>query len=578
VINRSNIFSFSGKAIITLMIASIAALLSLSPGLRAQDSKIRVAMLEPVGNATAMQKAVIRGALAEAITNERGYEALTRTEIDNVMKEYDFQDGGMVSDAGRAELGRMFAAELLCITRLTREKDYFFVESSLIDMESGRMVKTATELIESTPAASLREGSIRLAAKLMSGVRRPNAAGGAGSGGNRAPATNRDAFEARESNIRVAMLEPWGNATAMQKAAIRGALAEAIANERGYEALTRTEIDNIMKEHDFQDGGMVSDAGRAELGRMTSAELLCTTRLTREKTYFFVESSLIDMESGRIVKTATELIESAPSASLREGSMRLAAKLMAGVRRPKAPGRVSTEGNRTFTVNGVTFEMVYAEGDGFNMGCTPEQGNECSDDEKPLHRVNLPDFYIGKYEVTQALWRAVMGANPSAVKGDNLPIESVSWDDSQTFIGRLNNLTGEQFRLPTEAEWEYAARGGNQSSGYKYSGGSDIYDVAWYGDNSDGRARNAGGKKANELGIYDMSGNVAEWCRDWYGANYYGGSAAGSPVGPSSGKLRVYRGGSWRLNAKYARVSSRGSGAPNARLNYLGLRLALSLE
>jgi len=267
---RSNIFR--KKTVINLLIAAsavIAALLSLSPGPRAQGSNvIRVAMLEPVGNATAMQKAMIRGALTEAITNEKGYEALTRTEIDRLMEEYKFQESGMVSDAGRKELGRMSAAELLCITRLTREKDDFFVESSLIDIESGRMVKTATELIESTSAVRLREGSVQLAARLV-----------------------RQGIETFTANrIKVAMLEPVGNATAMQKAMIRGALAEAITNEKGYEALTRTEIDRLMEEYKFQESGIVSDAGRKELGRMSAAELLCITRLTRQMDDFFVES------------------------------------------------------------------------------------------------------------------------------------------------------------------------------------------------------------------------------------------------------------------------------------------------
>jgi formylglycine-generating enzyme required for sulfatase activity len=227
--------------------------------------------------------------------------------------------------------------------------------------------------------------------------------------------------------------------------------------------------------------------------------------------------------------------------------------------------------NMTFTVNGVSFEMVYVQGGSFTMGCTTEQGSDCRSEEKPPHRVSLTDFYIGKYEVTQLLWRAVMGDNPSMFKGDNLPVENVSWDDCQTFISRLNSATGKQFRLPTEAQWEYAARGGAKSRGFKYSGGNDPYDV--YKDNSGERTHEVGGKQPNELGIFDMTGNVWEWCRDWYGENYYGSSPVEAPTGASSGSYRVLRGGSWISTASRCRVAYRSYNTPGYRGSGIGLRL-----
>ena len=217
--------------------------------------------------------------------------------------------------------------------------------------------------------------------------------------------------------------------------------------------------------------------------------------------------------------------------------------------------------------------MVYVEGGTFTMGATSEQ-KKPDDDEKPTHRVSLSSFYIGKYEVTQALWKAVMGSNPSHWKGDNLPVENVSWNDCQTFLRKLNAMTGKNFRLPTEAEWEYAARGGNLSRGYQYSGSKKIDDVAWYNNNSGGETHPVGTKAPNELGIYDMSGNVWEWCQDWYG-DYHGYSQT-NPTGPSCGANRVYRGGSWGSGAWLCRVAFRDNYTPGSRGNGLGLRLALS--
>ena len=224
--------------------------------------------------------------------------------------------------------------------------------------------------------------------------------------------------------------------------------------------------------------------------------------------------------------------------------------------------------------NGISIDMVRVEAGTFTMGATPEMENPW-DGEKPTHQITLTnDYYIGKYEVTQALWKAVMGNNPSNFKGDNLPVEMVSWDECQEFISKLNSITGKTFRLPTEAEWEYAARGGKKSRGYQYSGSNNLADVAWYEDNSGSKTHAVGSKQANELGIYDMSGNVWEWCQDWKGS--YSSSSQVNPTGANSGSNRVYRGGGWSGNARYCRSSCRFSVTPGFRIFILGLRLVLS--
>ena len=236
--------------------------------------------------------------------------------------------------------------------------------------------------------------------------------------------------------------------------------------------------------------------------------------------------------------------------------------------RPNKPSAAQT---RKAILDRLVANMVYVEGGTFTMGATLEQGSDADDEEKPTHQVTLKGFYICKYEVTQAEWKAVMGENPSDFKGDNLPVERVSWFDCQEFIRKLNELTGKNFRLPTEAEWEYAARGGRRSYGAKYAGDNDIDNVAWYDANSNSTTHPVGTKRANELGLYDMSGNVYEWCQDSYGD--YSSASQTNPTGPGSGDGRVLRGGSWYGFAWDCRLSCRFGNIPDYRDDCIGLRL-----
>jgi len=250
-------------------------------------------------------------------------------------------------------------------------------------------------------------------------------------------------------------------------------------------------------------------------------------------------------------------------------------------------------------------EMVFVQGGTFNMGFNYQESTgtiyEVIGASEPTQKVTLNSFYIGKYEITQGEWKAIMGNNPSSfAKGDKYPVENVSWDDIQVFIARLNEATGKQYRLPTEAEWEFAARGGStdnsnkngankamsstmggmilgsinnvKNKDYKYSGSNKLDDVAWHKKNSGGSTHPVGTKSPNELGIYDMSGNVFEWCNDWYGK--YDKKAQSNPQGPPSGTTRVYRGGSWSDDAKSVQVSYRHNSIPNTKENTLGFRIA----
>jgi formylglycine-generating enzyme len=238
---------------------------------------------------------------------------------------------------------------------------------------------------------------------------------------------------------------------------------------------------------------------------------------------------------------------------------------LTGYTEPATPNEVAEE-----VISNLNANMVLVQGGRFTMGCTSEQGNDCYD---KAHTITVNSFSIDRYLVTQGLWKAVMGNNPSDYfRGcDSCPIETVNWNDVQVFIGRLNALTGQKYRLPTETEWEYAARGGNKSSGFKYAGGGNIDSVAWYAGNSGNRPHPVGQKQANELGLYDMAGNVYEWCADWYGV--YNTNDGTPATNPNSDQARVLRGGSWRNDAPHCRIAYRNSDDPDDRFTFGGLRL-----
>jgi formylglycine-generating enzyme required for sulfatase activity len=247
-----------------------------------------------------------------------------------------------------------------------------------------------------------------------------------------------------------------------------------------------------------------------------------------------------------------------------------------------APASAQMAKRADFKDGKVGVEMVFVKGGAFKMGCTGEQ-KECEDNEKPAHNVTVGDFYIGKYEVTQKQWFKIMGDIPASpdFKGDNYPVTNFGWDDIQEFLSRLNKMTGKSYRLPTEAEWEFAARGGTKSKGYVFAGSDNPDDVAWHKGNSgeaelclDGMSP-VGTKAPNELGLYDMSGNAWEWVSDWYGD--YSSFDAVDPKGPPSGSYRVSRGGGYYYAADGCRVSTRFlNSGPDYGMGALGLRLALS--
>ena len=379
------------------------------------------------------------------------------------------------------------------------------------------------------------------------------------------------------------------------KLMLRANLSKAITNTNGYEAYDRTDMDAIMNEQDFQRTGMVSDDQIKRLGEMTGASYVLVAEAVKvDEQNMFITAKILDVESARTERTDNELMNTSP-AEIQNGCASLAAKLFgrsANVSSSSSSSlsssSSSSSGFQTLSgpqdyvesTLGLNMKLVYVEGGQFQMGATSEQSDTDSD-EYPVHSVTLDSYYISATEVTQAQWQAVMGttihqqaakAGKSVMRvGSDYPMYYVSWEEARAFCSELSALTGKTYLLPTEAQWEYAARGGKKSRSSQYSGSYSVDAVAWYSSNSGGSQHPVGKLRANELGLYDMSGNFWEWCNDWYGS--YSSNAQFNPTGPSSGSDRVLRGGSWYNSAGYCRVANRSSGSPSGRGNLRGFRV-----
>ena len=404
----------------------------------------------------------------------------------------------------------------------------------------------------------------------------------------------------------VAILEPIAmtkEVSTMHRSMVRGEMVKAISRQSGYAAFTRTDIDQIMSEQNFQQSGMVDDATRKRIGAMQGVDYVCVTKITKEGNNYYLEANLVNIETGKISNPATQYgeLEGGSLSNMLTACEKLAAELVGKkiqttttykaptISHSSSSSSSSTPtpapaANQDFTETawGVNMKMIWVEGGDFLMGCTSEQGN-CESNEQNVRRVTVDGFYIGMLEVTQSQWEKVVGTSIYQQKskaecsntygvGPDYPMYYVSWDEAMEFCRLLSNKTGRTYTLPTEAQWEYAARGGNKNEGAKYAGSNMLDAVAWYTDNSGSSTHIVGSKRANALGIYDMTGNVWEWCKDWYASSYVSYDT-NNPVGPSSGSSRVYRGGGWGNSASYCRVAYRRKSSPGGRGIDLGFRV-----
>lgn len=379
------------------------------------------------------------------------------------------------------------------------------------------------------------------------------------------------------------------------KMLLRQNLANAINKTDGYDAYTRIDMKAIFGEQDFQRSGNVNDAQIRKIGQMTGAQYVLVAEAAKySSSELVVAANLIDIESGQIKNsTEGEIVNHSDKEAMKNSIYSIIEQLLdvtVNDRMPERgmvrPSRQPSKSSFTETAFGINMRMVWVEGGDFLMGCTSEQGSDCDSDEKNVRRVTVDGFYIGMLEVTQSQWEKLMGTSvyqqrdkantqwPMRGVGPDYPMYYVSWEEAMEFCRALSQKTGRTYTLPTEAQWEYAARGGNKPDGTKYAGGNVVDAVAWYTDNSGGSTHVCGTKRANALGIYDMSGNVYEWCKDWYGDSYISYDV-NNPQGASSGSARVLRGGSWRINASYCRVAYRYSVTPGYRNGYSGFRVVM---
>jgi formylglycine-generating enzyme required for sulfatase activity len=361
--------------------------------------------------------------------------------------------------------------------------------------------------------------------------------------------------------------------------------AELNRNSR-YDVLpsTNNAVSNKLAELRTQNASSIDRNALAEWGRTNGISTICLVTDAIKGSDHMFYALLIDTKDSKVSGRGSYIRTGVVSTDLPRVSLALSRQLDDPGRRRSAPAPT-----RSYPAE-LDIEMVRVEGGTFTMGCIPERDGTCQSNELPAHSVTVSSFYIGKYTVTRAQWSAAMAghptlANPGLTTRDNqVPIDRIHWRDIDTaFLPRLRKLTGKQYRLPTEAEWEFAARGGIAKTNNMYSGSNSIDEVAWYLSNAGNTIHPVGQKNPNELGIYDMSGNLWEWCSDWYDANHYANVQKGiaDPLqGPNSGTTRVVRGGDWpcTITVPYLRNASRYGYNPGEYQDRRGFRLALPAQ
>lgn len=509
--------------------------------------------------------------LVSTIVSSHKYTAVERSAafLTELSKEQNYQRSGAVDDDEISRLGKQFGVQFVCVASVVDVWGEKYISSRIISVETGNVVTTASAFGSMTDANSLIMSFNQLSKTLVANM------------------TNSTKNDAKKVAVYVTKT---GNRDV--DIILGDQLVAGFSKSNKYLAIERTNgfLSQLSKEQGYQASGAVDDSDLARLGKQFGVNYVCVAQTMPFAGTYFISTRLVDVEKAEIVNTYdAEGKKLNTTKEVVAVSQEIAANL-SGAPSPTSPRSsysYSSSGvHADFTENAwdINMKMVWVEGGDFMMGCTSEQGN-CYDDEQNVRRVTVDGYWIGMLEVTQSQWEKVMGtsiyqqnskanANNTYGVGPDYPMYYVSWDEAMEFCRLLSNKTGKTYTLPTEAQWEYAARGGNKADGTKYAGSNMIDAVAWYADNSGSGTHPVGTKRGNALGIYDMSGNVWEWCKDWYSSSYVSYDT-NNPTGPSSGSRRVFRGGSWSYGARLCRVSLRRSNAPGNRYYYLGFRVVL---
>lgn len=482
--------------------------------------------------------------------------------LDAVSKEHAYERTGEVDDEQIAELGKQFGIKYLCVVSVVdvwnNEK---YITSRILDVTSAEVIGSCSSNGSIADGGALMTALDDLSEKLGSALE----------------------YSKNENTQKVAVyVSKTGNKDV--DIILGDQLVAGFARSGEYVAVERTNafLKQIQKETGYQQTGAVDDEDLIRLGEKFGVKYVCVAKTIPWGGSYFISSRLIDVKTSEVPK-----MYNAENKVMKNSRDVLAvaeeiANNLSGGSSKSSLGQDFTE-----PAWGINMKMIWVEGGEFMMGCTSEQGGDCGDNEKNVRRVTVDGFYIGMLEVTQSQWEKVMGTSvyqqrdkadsslPMKGVGPDYPIYYVSWEEATEFCRLLSNKTGNTYTLPTEAQWEYAARGGKKNEGTKYAGSNMIDAVAWYGgENSGSSTHPCGTKRANALGIYDMSGNVLEWCKDWYSSSYtiYD---TNNPTGASSGSYRVGRGGSWNYIARACRVADRIGFSPGDRNYFLGFRVVL---
>ncbi len=542
---------------------------------------------------------VLGSKLVSAIARSNEYSAIERTEsfLAELSKEQNYQRTGAVDDSELSRLGKQFGVQYICVAAVSDAFNEKYLSARLIDVETAQVERTASSsgVIQSLDGIVSAANSV--SNELLTSLGKE-----------------------RQSNLKKVAVYVVKNEAGRNIGRVLGdKLVAGFTNSGRYIAIERTNsfLAQLSKEQNYQHSGAVDDSDLSRLGKQFGVQYVCVADVSDVFGEKYISARLIDVETAEVVNTHDAGGEMNSMSSCLRMANDIASNLSKGTFAEQAEDarlaqiraekqkeleeeRKKTEEltqlreetskphDYTETAYDINMKMIWVEGGEFMMGCTSEQGGNCKDDEKNVRRVTVDGFYIGMLEVTQSQWEKVMGTSiieqgkkdwrykykehKERGVGDNYPMYFVSWEEAMEFCKKMSEKSGKTYTLPTEAQWEYAARGGKNANSTQYAGSNYPSVVAWYG-NEKGTTQLCGTKQANSLGIYDMSGNVDEWCKDWYSDSYLSYDTK-NPEGPSSGNdFHVVRGGNWHYGAYDCRVSARSRSVTWNRLNYLCFRV-----